>query len=124
MKRKAEHTKGPWITHPIFPEWVIPAKDRLKKIGASVDRKGDRAEFAQAICMIRDEHRHRSVDEQKANARLIASAPDMLERLAQIAEIIEKASVRERHDLPLKATYSGVTMAEFRRILRLAKGRK
>lgn len=61
----AEHTKGPWIAHPV-QRWVSPAADP-----------------EMPVCALRYESYGVECDEAevRANAHLIAAAPDLLEAL-------------------------------------------
>lgn len=73
----AQHTPGPWAVHD-RRAYVVPAAHRLRPIGGSSDKARDLAEYAQEICAVQWPDRHRTEAEVKANAQLIAAAPDLL----------------------------------------------
>lgn len=108
MKRKTEHTKGPW----------------------KAEDEGDYADFdGESIVIIGDSMRiaavHSTEGSGLSNARLIASAPDMLKRLSQIAWIVEDVETRcLAADGDVITFREEVTESEIRKISKLAKGRK
>jgi len=59
--------------------FVVPQADAGKRLGGAADATEDLTEYAQQICAIGHDHRHRTETEQRGNARLIAAAPDLLE---------------------------------------------
>jgi hypothetical protein len=78
------HTPGPWIVHPKSRgEWIVPASDSGKAIGASVDVVTDRERFAKVIISQRlgSGSTRFEAGEREANARLIAAAPELLAAL-------------------------------------------
>lgn len=79
----AKHTPGPWAVH-AHHAYVVPAGHERRYIGFAEDDEKDLRDFAQAICAIRWPDRHRPEAEAKANARLIAAAPLMLEALENL----------------------------------------
>lgn len=86
-------TPGPWM---IFPgnyraAFVVPVSHAKRKLGAAADAIEDRTQFAQEICAIEFHHRHRSADEQLANAHLIASAPDLRDALRDVLKFVAYA---------------------------------
>lgn len=74
---KNKHTPGPWK---MLPEECDRPYIRIR--GTSI---GDRYKIANVLTPIYDGVHQREADETRANARLIASAPDLLEAL-QIAK--------------------------------------
>lgn len=87
----AKHTPGPWAVSPAYSRvaYVIPAEHLSRPIGCHTEAALDLATFAQQICSLDCPDRHRSAKEMRANARLIAAAPDLLviaSRLAALAE--------------------------------------
>ena len=82
---KARHTPGPWEVHGRQPTFV--RANGGKKHVANTDSMGD------------DE-------ENKANARLIAAAPELLESLREILDggIADPAAVRRAHAAIANAT--------------------
>ena len=85
-------TPGPWVVHPKWPGIVVPLADAGKKIGGSCDPDREAAEYAKQIVsylQISDEYpafyRSRlSLSEARANARLIASAPELLAAMQDV----------------------------------------
>jgi hypothetical protein len=76
-----EHTAGPWAILRGFPNTIVRAIDQDKLNGVSIYEKEDRERFAVVIATAED-NRHSgfahkiSEAEAKANARLIAAAPE------------------------------------------------
>lgn len=77
---KAKHSPGPWAVHPDFAR-VIPAEHVNRPIGAHEDPEIDRERYAQEICAMHWPDNNRNIAEVRANASLIAAAPDMLAAL-------------------------------------------
>ena len=80
------HTPGPWAVHE-HCAYVVPTAHVKRPIGGSSNRTRDLAEYAQEICALQWPDRHRQKAEVKANARLIAAAPELLAALQAIADI-------------------------------------
>jgi len=80
------YTPGPWMVSPIYTRvaYVIPAEHASRSIGGHTDAALDFATFAQQICFLDCPDRHRSAKEMRANANLIALAPEMFEALTEI----------------------------------------
>lgn len=78
------HTAGPWVLHPIKcgTAYVVPFKHSNRAVGGHAIKAEDLRIYAQEICAINHEDRHRPVAEQLANARLIAAAPELLDALS------------------------------------------
>lgn len=74
----AKHTPGPWVT---LPEEVD--RDYIRVRGT---RLGDRYKIANVLTPTGDGVPAREADETRANARLIAHAPEMLEALQAAVE--------------------------------------
>lgn len=74
------HTPGPWAVSPLYSRvaYVIPAEHAARRIGGHADAAVDFVTYAQEICAIDCPDRHRSAEEMRANANLIAAAPDFL----------------------------------------------
>lgn len=75
----AMHSPGPWSVHSHFREYIVPASHATRPVGGSVDDAHDRETYVQEICSLGREPRHRSIAEVRANGRLIAAAPELLE---------------------------------------------
>ncbi len=86
------HTPGPWAIHPDFRTTVVPASDTKKKVGGCIDPDTEASEYAKVICnqmgnRYPEYHRSRvSPEEARANAQLIAAAPDLLVALEALAK--------------------------------------
>jgi hypothetical protein len=74
--------------HPRFA-YVVPASHAERPIGGAEDDAHDLAYFAQEICALHHPDRHRSEDESRANARLCAAAPTLLEALEASHDIVQ-----------------------------------
>ena len=75
-----KHTPGPWVS-----------------IGASVYIEEGADHYSIAICTCNDARRNQ--EDQEANARLIAAAPEMLEALQSISRILGKGqTLSSKHD--------------------------
>lgn len=77
-------TPGPWAVHSRFPTAVVPLADRDKHIGGSIDPDVEANEYAKQIANESGSEypefarsRVQRGDEAKANARLIAAAPEL-----------------------------------------------
>lgn len=75
-------TPGPWAVHPHFAH-VVPAEHVTRPIGGASDDVVDLRDYAQEICAMHWPDRHRSQSEVRANARLIAAAPELFEALRE-----------------------------------------
>jgi len=86
------HTKGKWVVNPYWSyKKGVSAKDTTKNkpdgysVDANIERKtlgGQDSPYSIAIARMQTySNGNRPMDEVEANARLIASAPDMLEAL-------------------------------------------
>lgn len=73
----AQHTPGPWVTDKDVGHEAVLGAD-----GALV-----------ADCAIFGLHVNRSQEINKANARLIAAAPELLEALERMADVAEKSGL-------------------------------
>jgi hypothetical protein len=85
-------TPGPWIVHHHSQKdwaYVVPAIHASRPIGGSSDDQEDRDNYAQQICSIRDDDHGRG--DALANARLIAAAPDLLEALMEVKQLLDIA---------------------------------
>lgn len=71
----AKHTSGPWV----FDE-VRTDCGRAFRIGS-----GEMLTAGKGCCIIYDDYPGNPDNERKANARLIAAAPDLLEALEEIS---------------------------------------
>lgn len=85
-----QHTPGPWVVHPLFPHIIVHERDAHKKIGGSIHEDEDRAMYAiQILTANHDRYsgfaHEISPDEAKANARIAASAPDLLNAARAVA---------------------------------------
>jgi hypothetical protein len=83
----ATHTPGPWALHP-DRAYVIPAEHLNRPIGGADDLEVDLQRYAQEICAMHWPDPHRPAQEMRANARLIAAAPDMLNALKAALPIL------------------------------------
>jgi hypothetical protein len=86
-------TPGPWATLDRFPCCIAAAADAAKSPGASIDAGYDRTHFAVLIAEARsrhpDDHPHKIPEDQaRANARLMAAAPDLYAALQSLANAI------------------------------------
>ena len=86
---KTVHTPGPWVT---LPEEVDKPYIRIRGT-----RPGGRYKVANVITPVYEGVHEREADETRANARLIAAAPELLEALktahAHIADDVLRASI-------------------------------
>lgn len=73
---KAMHTPGPWVT---LPEEVDKPYIRIRGT-----RPGGRYKVANVITPVYEGVHEREADETRANARLIAAAPELLEALRAV----------------------------------------
>ena len=73
---ETKHTPGPWVVDPDSPTDISPADDLRLGIASicHADEAGGRWEFGR---------------QSKANAKLIAAAPDLLEALIKLHESLE-----------------------------------
>lgn len=83
----AQFTPGPWAVHPRFA-YIVPLDHAERPIGGAEDDAYDLAHYAQEICALHHPDRHRSEIESKANAHLIAAAPDLLEALENLVDAV------------------------------------
>ena len=89
------HTPGPWAVHPLNAI-VVPAGHVDRPVGAHEDPQIDLERYAQEICALHWPDRNRGEWEVRANAWLIAAAPDLLEALRACADDLE-ASVNAEY---------------------------
>jgi hypothetical protein len=84
-------TKGPWITHRLFPDRIVPESHALRPVGGAEGEAADRDDYALVIAWPRDDRHGRS--NGRANAALIAAAvsslPTLLDDLAAAQGEIE-----------------------------------
>jgi len=77
-------TKGPWITHRLFPDSIVPESHALRPVGGAEGEAVDRDDYALVIAWPRDDRHGRS--NGRANAALIVAAvnslPTLLDDLA------------------------------------------
>ena len=78
-----KHTPGPWMVSD-FQAMVIPAAHADRHIGGHEDAAKDMEIYAQEICLVHWPDRHRPESEVRANATIMAAAPDMLEALVDL----------------------------------------
>lgn len=127
----AQHTPGPWAVHP-QRAYVVPEDHVERPIGGADDVEFDARHYAQEICALHWPDPHRSEAEVRANARLIAAAPDLLALLKQAlvfieadtapcgpGEVVGEISVQDlktglRHEIDLWAVRDAITAAEGR----------
>ncbi len=92
-----EHTPGPWEVHEqqhVDGEfWCSIGRCGWGPITDIVGGEGNKTQFFQPVAGMR--HLVTPVEEQKANARLIAAAPELLE---VVEELVESA---KNHRIPL-----------------------
>ena len=81
-----KHTPGPWAVHR-YKAYIVPLAHEDRPIGGSEDNRLDWSHYAQEICAIHWPDRHRTEEEVRATARLIAAAPDMLALLQELIDI-------------------------------------
>ena len=93
-----KHTAGPWAIMPAFPLVVVRADQAHLSLGASSDVDADRRDYAQEIASVPCEdisgyptftHRRHNQDQAKADARLIAAAPELLAACQSIAALAD-----------------------------------
>lgn len=84
-------TPGPWAVHP-HRALVVPLDHAHRPIGGSDDAAFDLATYAQEICALHWPDRNRLEQEVKANAHLIAAAPELYEALANLLDAVEDAN--------------------------------
>lgn len=88
LKQKTEHflaladaaTPGPWVVHP-FRAVVVPSTHVSRPLGCHEDPIIDRETYAQTICAMHWPDRKRNESEVRANANLVAAAPNMATHL-------------------------------------------
>lgn len=88
-QEKQEHTPGPWSVHCDWPLVVVPKGHERRSIGASSNEAQDREHYALKIAFAAFNKysifAHETTEDQaRANARLIAAAPDMLDVLRDL----------------------------------------
>lgn len=102
---REKFTAGPWVVHPMrssktgldagrgfdYPWHIVPESHASRQIGGSIDKEYDRATYAKEICAFGDFSRF-DHSEVVANARLIASAPDLYAALEQVQIDIKRAA--------------------------------
>lgn len=86
QEKQGTHTPGPWSVHNDWPFVIVPDGHKRRSIGGSVHEKDDRESYAIQIADAAfnkyGTFAHEIPKEQaKANARLIAAAPEMFAAL-------------------------------------------
>jgi hypothetical protein len=82
----SEHTPGPWTLLSGFPEKIVPVAHKSRSLGGSINEDDDRDHFALVIATAErnrySKFAHEISEEQaRANARLMAAAPELLAAL-------------------------------------------
>lgn len=97
MANETKHTPGPWVVEPTIIEHPSAAY-------VTPDRQDGRP-YGGPICTLQDcEHIGGiTVDECKANARLIAAAPDMLEALEALLGAVPPHVLKKWPNITKKA---------------------
>ena len=81
----SKHTPGPWVT---LPEEVDKPYIRIRGT-----RLGGRYKVANVITPVYEGVHEREATETRANARLIAAAPELLEALKKMLEVWEHGGI-------------------------------
>lgn len=100
----AKATPGPWDVR--MGEYVIPKCHAERPIGGATDPIIDRDKYAQHICHVSPNHRHRPDYEQRANRDLIVAAVNALPELLDRVEAAEADAARYRWLRPHFRTFS------------------
>lgn len=108
------HRPGPWAVHRLFGAYVVPLADQDKPIGAS-ERPEDAEVYAHIIHCGWYDGKVRS-EEARANARLIAAAPDLLAACEQLLAWYgmprdEQDDIEYRREVIVKAMRQAVDQA-------------
>ncbi len=80
---EAKFTEGPWVVHD-SRAMVVPEAHKNRPIGGSIDKDYDLKTYAQEICAMHWPDKNRAESEVKANANLIAAAPELYELLSDL----------------------------------------
>jgi hypothetical protein len=89
------HTPGPWVCRDIY---VMPEHHYGLPIGGAVNLDDHVNNYAHVIACVSDDDRRFGKETWKANARLIASAPELLEVLKDVVSMLDDLRLRSDAD--------------------------